>query len=192
MSPLVCKANHFTALVQVVLHQVVAADLLTRAPAVSSLAEAGKHLLSAASVLDFMRGKVVDGEWNPQSFKRRQSPPVLLSAKVLSGLAQLFSGSAQAVAAVKALSNESSSATFKARLCTSVVTSMNRAFETLSCVAWSPPSYATSSSGVNSLTAHIAAKRELFTCVTYLFLAQASGESAETGLAVAYCHAAKV
>lgn len=149
-------------------------------------------MLAAASILNYMSGKVINGEWNPQSFKRKQSPPVLLSSRVLSGLAQLFSGSAQAMAAVKALSNESSSATFKARLCTSVVSSMNRAFESLSCVSWSPLSYSTSSTTVNPLSMHIAAKRELFTSVTYLFLAQASGESAETGLAVAYCNAAKV
>ncbi len=159
----------------------------------SALADAGKHMLSAASILDFMSVKVNNSEWNPQSFKRKQAPPVLLGSKVLHGLAQLFSGSAQAMAAVKALSNESSSPTFKARLCTSVVSSMSRAYDALSSVSWSPPSYSTSAPTVNNaLIVHIAAKRELFTSVTFLFLAQAHSESAETGLAVAYCNAAVV
>ncbi len=151
---------------------------------VNFLTDAGKLLLSAASIMQFLHTQIDSGVWN-RSYSTKFPNPNDINAKVCLCLSLLFKASAQAMAVTKALNTETTPSGIKARLAISV---MNTTRLSLDAIQHLP-------NAINLyqyFMSHIAITRELYSAIAYLFLAQSNSEKTEMGLAIAYCGAAKV
>ena len=90
------------------------------------------------------------------------------------------------MSAVKSMSTPSTGSSFlRSRLCMAVANTSRKSLELITTVA--------AASGPNFLLlVHIAASRELFTGLVYMYLAEMSLEKKEMGLSLGYCTAGKV
>lgn len=159
-----------------------AAKGLVDADPLNFVTEAGKHLLSASSIMMFIHDNIINQKWS-HMFSPKAPNPVDINAYVCKGFALYFKASAQIMAAMKALHNDATPALIKARLCVAVINSAKASLECLNSV-----------SGVSRLAlfSHLGIIRELYTSIVCWQLAQSNFEKKEMGLAMAYCNASKV
>ncbi len=156
---------------------------MLKTDAVGNLTEAGKHLLSAASVLQYIH------DAQAMFSVCRQRP---LESYISLALALLFKGNAQALAVQKALTNEAASASFKARLCVSVVESLTQSYDSLHYARFNMLMDSYHLQMLDALLIQTGIKRDFFLAIVYLFVAQSHSERNEVGIATAFCRAAKV
>ena len=150
----------------------------------SLLSEAGKQLLTAASIMDYV-ANMIPTEHLQQRLNSKVANPPELDESVCRGLFSYFKASAQAMAAVKGFSNPSTPALVRSRLSLAVVASSRRSLELITSVP--------SAAGPNfPFLGHIAALRELFTGSAFFYLAQSYLDKQEVGVAMGFCNAAKV
>lgn len=182
-------------------HFHVAKNLL-ESDSVAFLSEAGKHMLSAASAMDYLQQQISSTKWLRKFNYAAQNPPET-SASVCQGLAGFFKMCAASLAVVKAVSSSSvfsaaepsapakgPSALVKARLCMAVV---NHARSSVDFLSNSNTTGGKLSLWINErLMHHIAATRELYSSVTKYYLAQSNYEKSEVGLCIGFCQNAKV
>lgn len=168
-----------------ILHNQAAKALVETDP-VNLVTEAGKHLLNAASVMQYLHENLSSTSLWHRAFNSKMANPVDLHPNVCLGLAQLFKGSAQAMAVVKALGTETTPSAVKARLAVSVVNQMKQAHDTLSTSVYNAAIV------YSFLLSHTAVKRELFRALVFQNLARAACDKKEVGLCIAYCQTAKV
>jgi len=150
---------------------------------ISQLAEAGKHLLTAASIMNgicrYLTTEILPAKLN----NKVQNPPEVYHSVCLS-LYHYFRGSAEAMSTVKALTTPSTPLQLKSRLALGV---MNSAVSALSYIS----TVFTASNSNYLFLVHLAAVRELFAAIAFFHLAESYMDKKEVGIAMAYCTAAK-
>lgn len=165
------------------LHHRLAISLL-EADSTSFLTEAGKHLLTAASVMDHMADKINSG--GGRRFSSRAPNPPELNVNVCRSMSAMFKGSAQMMSVAKASSIGSNTpGSVLSRLCVGVVNSMKMAIDTMKDAVHPPQPFQ------SRLLLHMFVNQQIFTALSYQYHAQTLLDKKEVGNCIGCCLAAK-
>lgn len=183
------------------LHHMKAVSLLTL-DSIGMLPEAGKNLVLAASIMDFICAKIADGTFNIRFHPKLANPPEAHDP-ICSSLFHYYRGSAQvrllshrdplphltsspqALSVVKAMTTTSTPSALKGRLALAVANSCKASLEKIASLS--------ATSGPNFLfLVHLGGQRELFSAIMYSAMAESNLEKKEMGAAMAYANAAKI
>jgi len=152
------------------------------------LTDCGKHLLTASSIMDYLAKNIQEGKYNKMVHFKHRNPPETLGS-ICYSLAMLFKANAQDMATIKAMNNDTTSSTVKARLAISVMKQINGCYESITQLNLSSPNLR--ETYLNNVLIYLGVQRELFTAVVYYYLAQVAYEKKEVGAAISYCVAAR-
>ncbi|KAJ1419006.1 BRO1-like domain-containing protein [Ochromonadaceae sp. CCMP2298] len=146
------------------------------------VADAGKHLLEASSIMTYLGDNISSDKWK-RSFSRRLPNPRELNEHICYALAATFKAHAQALSFAKTLS-ASAPDSIKARLCVGVSSTCAAAMQSLSQAEGGLPAS-------SALTTHLHCTRQLYLAMAHYHQAQAYLEKKEVGNSIAYCRTAR-
>eukprot|EP01040_Poterioochromonas_malhamensis_P015152 gene15152-16915_t len=161
---------------------------------ISSLTEAGKQLVTASGVLDYIEANIRSNKWNRPHYSAPSIPnPAETSAAVIAGLSLYYRSLAQILAIVKGAANteKPTPLSVKTRLSVAVINMSANALKSLEAGSFGGTGKFSNWLNFDLLT-KVAVNREVFTALTYFYQSKALTEKQEIGVAIAYAQFAQL